>query len=133
MRKIEFRGKDFQTGEWRYGDLRQRLGHLPSIVELYFKDKGKVAYREVSVKENTVSQYTGLCDKSGKGIYEGDILVCGSWVGVVLWNEELATFALQFDFEDKVGSTSLGKWQTMKIVDNIYDNPELLKETRLIH
>ncbi len=43
-------------------------------------------------------------------------------------DKELATFALQFDFEKKVGMRPLGEWHVMTVVSNIHDNPNLLKE-----
>ena len=43
-------------------------------------------------------------------------------------DKELATFALQFDFEKKVGMRPFGEWHVMTVVSNIHDNPNLLKE-----
>lgn len=59
MREILFRGKRIDNGEWVYGYLQQE-----DKINLYY------------VKKETIGQFTGLLDKNGNKIFEGDILLC---------------------------------------------------------
>lgn len=129
MRPIKFRAKNI-NGVWYYGCLvySNELG-----AAIYFQTgNGSVKVMDwVYVTPETVGQFTGLLDKNGNEIYEGDILRFGnspSGVCEVKWNESIAAFCIYFYFKGEIGSRPLGGCVEFAIIGNIHDNPELLKE-----
>ena len=126
MRTIKFRGKLKSNGNWEYGDL---LHDNFDACYIYPIEVGDL-YKNNEVIPETIGQFTGLYDREGKEIFEGDILRFGnsqSGVCEVKWNEHIAAFCIRFYFKDEIGSRPLGGGVEFAIIGNIYDNPELLK------
>ncbi len=125
MCEILFRGKRKNTGEWVYGDLVRLKDGGKSIPHIY-------GYGEVIPE--TVGQYTGLTDKNGKRIFEGDIVFTehGSiheedGNAVIEWDEDTARFVVKWDglicdFDNFYG-------HDLEVIGNIHDNPELLNQS----
>lgn len=130
MREILFRGKSVDNGEWLHGHYVHQYGadmiYLPDGVD---REYGFDYYH---VDKETVGQYTGLTDKNGNKIFEGDILEFSDRLVEVSWHAHLGCWDSNFlkftNIENGRDDMSPCRWEyRAKVIGNIHDNPELLK------
>ena len=123
MRTIKFRGKSILTDEWFYGDLVHSADKKRTAILVNDKD----SYDECEVDPETVGQYTGVPDKNGTKIFEGDIveiLTENEEIGVVEYDDggfQIESDGFIVDFHTNINGTDL------EVIGNIHDNPELLE------
>lgn len=130
MREILFRGKRTDTGEWVYGDLLNVGVDYDYAIRTYGgREHGQVN----AVNEKTVGQYTGLTDRNGKKIFEGDIVkaqdeifgspFCYGITGKIVYDE----CAYFIEPKNPIESQWLfNECAVYEVIGNIHDNPELI-------
>lgn len=133
MREILFRGKCVQVGiyheRWIEGFYGEDDG---KALIAHNTDLGMVGY---FCDPDTIGQYTGLTDKNGTRIFEGDIIkqviphnLVQPFIFTVNWCEECAMFVLPCITNDAFESDfTVMRSDEIEVVGNIHDNPELLK------
>lgn len=124
MREVLFRAKGKDDGEWVYGwYCRYPFGKWPLKDAIIPSKEAERGYHHfVEVDHDTVGQYTGLIDKNGKRIFEGDIVSTLSG----------KTFEVEFadgSFYLYGTSITIHHAKRMLVVGNRWDTPELLEVT----
>ena len=123
-REIKFRGKSINSGKWVYAILH---------------GFGMDLFNEC-VNEDTIGQFTGLHDKNGKEIYEGDILMC---IGqrednkgrkyfrkVLFKNGSFCMSVPEYNMDSSLCGHVVNGKLNWEVIGNIYDNKELLEEVK---
>ena len=136
LRTLKFRGFNKKRGIWLYGNyILNRGAHF--IAPQEFAD-GKT-WEDYEVEEESIGQFTGLTDKNGKEIYEGDIVQWGDSEHKIKQVVEFRNGAFGYVY-DTIGSfvpyaantnfdfAALGTDKRFEIVNNIHDNPDLIEK-----
>ena len=128
IREVIFRGKQTDNGEWiegAYSPFHLNFGEReekPHIIII--SDDEDIDGLWCEVIPETVGQYTGLTDKNGVRIFEGDIVDYIS--SDVIGNPKTGTIIVE-DMTDYDTMIYLNHSEELQIIGNIHDNPDILK------
>ena len=126
MREIKFRAKRQDRDEWVNGDLThvQKICKVEDVERTGKRSMPAVRVGNYDVDEKTIGQYTGLKDRNGREIYEGDVLRHDNYTIKVEW--------LNGGFCDCHSNINIPlryfSLNHYEVIGNIHDNPELLTE-----
>ena len=136
MREILFHGKRADSGEWVEGDLLQIKYYNKPIIECKIMPQTPVS-SAYPVLSETIGQFTGLTDKNGVRIFEGDICRFKRFndvhVGKIIFNETTASFVMKYQSivgaygEKATHKMLLSVCDDIEVIGNIHDDPELLR------
>ena len=127
-REILFRGKRTYNGKWVEGSLvvtSQCNAYIISTVEDKRDATVLVNQCSLNVDPETVGQYTGLTDKNGKRIFEGDIIVVEGEKWCVGYDDMRARFALFHTSWELM--RNIPNYCEREVIGNIHDNSKILK------
>lgn len=130
MREIKFRGQRQSDNKWIYGDLLQPT-EMCNIYEI--SDCESIDGSRYDVIKHTIGQYTGLKDKNGKEIYEGDIvrIDCPTMkmTGEIKYSEMSAMFYIYDEIED-IEETLWYQEKEYKVIGNVWEDSDLLNDSK---
>lgn len=128
MRQYKFRAWDKKNKQMKIPTQLQMcyfktLPHAPQgqIVDIFLNNDNESYFPN----EVELMQYTGLKDKNGKEIYEGDIILVARIKSEIIFNKETASFAAKYD--EEIISDHLFGAEFCEVIGNIYENKELMK------
>ena len=135
MREILFRGKRTDNGEWvegYYSYSPEIDKHMITTADLAHPFGTNFGFYKVIPE--TVGQYTGLTDKNGRKIFEGDVIEFADFFdseihrGVAYWCDLAFWFdCTETEGDEGIYSLAYISANILEVIGNIYDNPELLK------
>ena len=125
MRKIKFRGKRTDDGEWVYGYLVKTKDSVYICYDGQYDDDLFLSPENILIQVDpaTVGQYTGKAVKNGE-VCQDDIGKSIDGTFLVVWDEEKAAFMMQFCDGERLYLEEM--WDNSEVIGNIHDNPDLL-------
>lgn len=126
MREILFRIKNYN--DWYYGYPMSEISN--GTVAFVGNKKLGSDYYDLFADATTLEQFTGLCDKNGNRVFDGDILKSDNNIFIVKWLEDKAKYVCAFtDLKDYYCELN-DKYikENFVVCGNIHDNPELLEQ-----
>jgi uncharacterized phage protein (TIGR01671 family) len=95
---------------------------------LFTRENGEKSYETIDISKSELMQYTGLKDRHGTEIYEGDILKFPNLtIGIVVWDD--VAFAIKSPGSNAVDYEHSSVFNRAVVIGNIHQNPDLLKES----
>jgi len=138
MREIKFRAwDDYRKAMSDEVDIYCETGIIWWVAQWRGEDGGKIEAFDSDGKGNSLMQYTGLKDKNGKEIWEGDIVIFvpgysfaledkDTFIGYVKWIDDNAGFFIAHNHYDDLMDLDV----VDKVIGNIWENKELLNDNK---